>query len=164
MWVSIGAVVGWLWTVLARPTGGAASSVGADITTGIIVAAIFALAGVAFSLTAGVRVVLAVSGARPADPARYPQLCDLVEALAIGEGLPKPDVYVIDDPSPNAFATGSSPKRAAITATTELLRNDEPRRARRGDRPRDKPHQELRRALAPRREHPDRGWPDSWRA
>jgi hypothetical protein len=38
-----------------------------------------------------------------------------------GEGIPKPAVYVIDDPSPNAFATGTSPKRAAITATTGLL-------------------------------------------
>jgi heat shock protein HtpX len=45
----------------------------------------------------------------------------LVEALAIGEGIPKPAVYVIDDPSPNAFATGVSPEKAAITFTTGLL-------------------------------------------
>jgi heat shock protein HtpX len=65
--------------------------------------------------------VLAASGARPADPAQYLQLHNIVEALAIGEGLPKPEVYVIDDPSPNAFATGTSPQHAAITATTGLL-------------------------------------------
>ena len=44
-----------------------------------------------------------------------------MEALAIGEGIPKPAVYVIDDPSPNAFATGVSPDKAAITFTTGLL-------------------------------------------
>jgi heat shock protein HtpX len=52
---------------------------------------------------------------------RYQQLHDLVDALAIGEGIPKPEVYVIDDPSPNAFATGISPEKAAITYTTGLL-------------------------------------------
>ena len=65
--------------------------------------------------------MLSVSGAQPADPNRYPALHNIVEALAIGEGIPKPDVYVIDDPSPNAFATGTSPKHAAVTATTGLL-------------------------------------------
>jgi heat shock protein HtpX len=46
---------------------------------------------------------------------------NLVESLAIGEGIPKPVIYVIDDPSPNAFATGASPDKAAITFTTGLL-------------------------------------------
>jgi heat shock protein HtpX len=62
-----------------------------------------------------------VSGAHPADPHRYHALHNIVEALTIGEGLPKPEVYMIDDPSPNAFATGISPGHAAITATTDLL-------------------------------------------
>jgi heat shock protein HtpX len=62
-----------------------------------------------------------VSGAREADPQQYAQLYNIVEGLAIGDGLPKPAVYVIDDPSPNAFATGISPNKAAITATTGLL-------------------------------------------
>jgi heat shock protein HtpX len=65
--------------------------------------------------------VLAVSGAHPADPEQYRQLHNVVEEMAISAGLPKPAVYVIDDPSPNAFATGVSPGRAAITATTGLL-------------------------------------------
>ena len=69
----------------------------------------------------GGELVLRVSGAVPADPAQYQQLHNLVEALAIGEGIPKPAVYVIDDPSPNAFATGVSPDKAAITFTTGLL-------------------------------------------
>ena len=41
--------------------------------------------------------------------------------MAIGGGLPMPKVYIINDPSPNAFATGTSPNKAAITATTGLL-------------------------------------------
>lgn len=121
VWVGIGALVGWLWALLSRSSPAVPSPAADDIATGIVVAAIFALAGVLFSLTSGARVVLAASGARPADPARYQQLHDIVEALAIGDGLPKPNVYVIDDPSPNAFATGTSPNHAAITATTGLL-------------------------------------------
>ena len=91
------------------------------LAVGVRVAVLFALTGIAFSLTSGARLVLAVSGAVPADPDRYRQLHDIVEALAVGDGLPKPDVYVINDPSPNAFATGTSPQHAAITATTGLL-------------------------------------------
>jgi hypothetical protein len=74
--------------------------------------------GILYSLTSGAALVLRVSGAVPADPTKYAQLHNLVESLAIGEGIPKPAVYVIDDPSPNAFATGLSPDKAAITFTT----------------------------------------------
>ena len=120
VWVGIGALVGWIWAVVSRAPGTSAP-VGGDVAAGVIAAAAFALAGIAFSLRSGTRLVLAASGARPADPTRYLQLHNIVEALAIGEGVPKPEVYVIDDPSPNAFATGTSPNRAAITATTGLL-------------------------------------------
>jgi heat shock protein HtpX len=121
VWVGIGALVGWLWAQTSRPSYGSPSPVDGDIAAGLIVAGLFALCGIAFSLKSGTRLVLKVSGARPADPGQYLELHDIVEALAIGEGLPKPEVYVIDDPSPNAFATGTSPKHAAITATTGLL-------------------------------------------
>jgi heat shock protein HtpX len=120
VWVGIGAVVGLIWAA-ASSTPGTASPVAADLTAGAAVAGILALVGIAFSLRSGTRLVLSVSGARPADPVKYLQLHNIVEALAIGDGLPKPDVYVIDDPSPNAFATGTSPQHAAITATTGLL-------------------------------------------
>src|SRR4029077_16336678 len=69
----------------------------------------------------GQATVLAASGAKPADPRQNAQLYDIVSTLAQGDGLPMPKVYVIDDPSPNAFATGLSPKSAAVTATTGLL-------------------------------------------
>jgi heat shock protein HtpX len=66
-------------------------------------------------------IALRVSRARPADPQQYRRLHNLVEGLCIASGLPKPRVYVIDDPAPNAFATGRNPRHAAIAVTTGLL-------------------------------------------
>jgi heat shock protein HtpX len=66
-------------------------------------------------------VALAVSRAVPADPVQYQRLHNLVEGLCIASGLPKPRVYIVNDPAPNAFATGRDPKHAAIAVTTGLL-------------------------------------------
>jgi heat shock protein HtpX len=121
VWLGIGTLVGWLVAAITRSPSGAPSSGTADIVVGMLIAGGLALCGIWFALRAGDRLVLAVSGAHPADPIRYARLHNIVEALAIGEGIPKPAVYVIDDPSPNAFATGTSPSRAAISATTGLL-------------------------------------------
>ena len=66
-------------------------------------------------------IALRVSRARPADPAEYARLHNLVEGLCIAGGLPKPRVYIVDDPAPNAFATGRNPNHAAIAVTTGLL-------------------------------------------
>ena len=66
-------------------------------------------------------IALAMSRARPADPVQYARLHNLVEGLCIASGLPKPRVYVVDDPAPNAFATGRNPQHAAIAVTTGLL-------------------------------------------
>ncbi len=67
------------------------------------------------------KIALAVSRARPADPEQYARLHNLVEGLCIASGLPKPGVYVVDDPAPNAFATGRNPRHASIAVTTGLL-------------------------------------------
>jgi len=66
-------------------------------------------------------IALRVSRAVPADEQVYKRLHNLVEGLCIAGGLPKPRVYVIDDPAPNAFATGRNPKHAAIAVTSGLL-------------------------------------------
>jgi heat shock protein HtpX len=63
---------------------------------------------------------LAANGARKADPRQYKRLHNVVEEMAIASGQPKPGVYIVADPSPNAFATGRNPKNAAIAVTTGL--------------------------------------------
>lgn len=69
----------------------------------------------------GDKMVLALSGARPADRIRDFDFYTVVENLSIAAGIPKPAIYVIDDDAPNAFATGRDPKHAAVCATTGLL-------------------------------------------
>jgi heat shock protein HtpX len=128
IWIAIGAIGGLLFIAFshrvqynANGTTTMTSYGASPVYVGMLICAALACFGVLYSLTAGAALVLRVSGAQPADPARYQQIHDLVESLAIGEGIPKPDVYVIDDPSPNAFATGVSPDKAAITYTSGLL-------------------------------------------
>lgn len=67
------------------------------------------------------KIVLATTGAKPADKKRHFNFYTVAENVAIASGLPIPKLYVIDDPSPNAFATGRNPKHAVIAATTGLL-------------------------------------------
>jgi heat shock protein HtpX len=69
----------------------------------------------------GSKLALAVNGAREIKKQDNPRLWRVVENLSITEGLPMPRVYIMDDPAPNAFATGKDPKHAAVCATTGLL-------------------------------------------
>src|SRR3990170_8061003 len=85
------------------------------------VAFIVALLYVIFSYYASSRMALIISHARQVTEDGEPRLYRTVENLCIGAGLPMPDVYVIDDSAPNAFATGRDPKHAAVAATTGLL-------------------------------------------
>jgi len=119
VWMGIGALLGFLFGSTTNVDGTTSRAPG--LVIGFAIAGVMALAATTFALTAGSRLVLATSGATLADPQQYQVFHDVVEGLAIGDGVPKPAVYVIDDPSPNAFATGVSPHKAAITATTGLL-------------------------------------------
>uniref|UniRef100_A0A7C4Y553 Protease HtpX homolog n=1 Tax=Caldisericum exile TaxID=693075 RepID=A0A7C4Y553_9BACT len=67
------------------------------------------------------KIALASVGARPADPNDYYVLHNVVEEVAVAAGIPKPKVYVMDDPQPNAFATGKDQNHAAVCVTTGLL-------------------------------------------
>ncbi len=74
-----------------------------------------------FAWLASASAALTMVRARPADGPEFAELRALVEQMAIASGLPLPKVFVVDDPAPNAFATGRNPKNAAITVTTGLL-------------------------------------------
>jgi len=67
------------------------------------------------------KLVLRMTGAQPATREQYPDLWNVVENLSITAGLPMPKVYVVNDPAPNAFATGRDPEHAVVAATTGLL-------------------------------------------
>ena len=96
--------------------GGAAGGIGGLLVAGII-ATIMSLS----SWYAGDRMVLRLHRAREVSPQEEARLHNLVEGLCIAAGIPKPKIYVVEDPSPNAFATGRDPKHASIAVTRGLL-------------------------------------------
>lgn len=67
------------------------------------------------------RIILKISGARPADRKRNFKFFTVSENLSIAAGIPKPALYVIEDSAPNAFATGRDPEHAVVCVTTGLL-------------------------------------------
>lgn len=83
----------------------------------LIGAGVYAL----ISYLSGSRMALAINGAKEIQKRDNPRLYRIVENLAITEGMPMPKVCIMDDPAPNAFATGRDPKHAAVCATTGLL-------------------------------------------
>lgn len=76
---------------------------------------------VAISYFMGMKMSLAVNGARQIQKKDNPRLWRIIENLSIADGLPMPKVYIMDDPAPNAFATGRDPNHAAVCATSGLL-------------------------------------------
>jgi heat shock protein HtpX len=88
---------------------------------GLVVALIVAAVGTGVAYWKSDAIALAMSHARPADPTTHARLHNLVEGLCIAAGLPKPRIYVIEDDAPNAFATGRSPRHAAVAVTTGLI-------------------------------------------
>src|SRR5690348_8113910 len=88
---------------------------------GASIAFLVALATNAFAYWRGDRLVLSTQGAHEVDEHTAPDLVHLVADLAHRSALPMPRVYVMDNPQPNAFATGRNPQHAAVAATTGLL-------------------------------------------
>ncbi len=91
-------------------------------TGGMAIALVIAVAMNAFAYWNADKLVLRMYHARPVDKQAAPTLVGIVEQLARNAELPMPKVYIIDDPQPNAFATGRNPENAAVAATTGLLK------------------------------------------
>jgi len=119
---SVIVIIGFLavWLLAGVLVGGVSYGSGGAVA-GAIVLLLLGIGAALFSYYFGSATVLAAVGAQEADPGQYQQLYNIVQTLAIGDGLPVPKVYVMDDPSPNAFATGRDPNHAAVTVTTGLL-------------------------------------------
>ena len=105
----LGAVIGM---AIRGPDGG---MLGLMIATGIWIVMTL------ISFSAGDQILLAASNAVSVTHDVHPQLFNVVEEMSIASGLPMPKVYIINDPAPNAFATGRNPKTASIAVTAGLL-------------------------------------------
>ena len=91
-------------------------------TLSIVIALIFSIASAWASYYYSDKIVLSVNKARPATKEEDQKLVNILDALMVSSGLQsKPRLYVVDDPQPNAFATGRNPENAVICVTTGLL-------------------------------------------
>lgn len=95
---------------------------GEDSNFAFVVATIVASITSIISYYASDKIVIKANHAREATREEYLELNEILEALCLGAGLPKPKLYVMDTASPNAFATGRNPKNAALCVTTGLLK------------------------------------------
>ncbi|MHC5008385.1 MAG: M48 family metalloprotease [Planctomycetota bacterium] len=105
---------------LAIWAGGDAAALLPSVVLGVVVAAVVAILASLWSFYGGSEAILRIAGARPIEKAHDPQLFNVVEELSIAAGTPMPRVYLIDDPAPNAFATGRDPEHGAVAITTGL--------------------------------------------
>ena len=99
----------WLVAYALFPDGG--------FVIGLLIAVGFNLLAYFFSD----KLALAASRARPVTEEELPQVYAIVRRLALQKNMPEPRIYIIDSPQPNAFATGRSPKKAAVAVTTGIL-------------------------------------------
>jgi vacuolar-type H+-ATPase subunit I/STV1 len=89
---------------------------------GLMIATVIWLVLTLVSLSSGDQILLAASRAKPVTHDVHPQLFNVVEEMKIAAGLPKmPKIYIINDPAPNAFATGRNPENASVAVTAGLL-------------------------------------------
>lgn len=95
---------------------------GEDSNLAFIVATVVASITSIISYYASDKIVIKANHAREATREEYLELNEILEALCLGAGLPKPKLYVMDTDSPNAFATGRNPNHAVVCVTTGLLK------------------------------------------
>mgnify|MGYP001571058018 FL=1 len=112
LFVGILALAGWVYGYVVTNEG----------PTALIIALVISLGMTAVSWFAGDAIALSTTGARElTERSQFPELWNIVENLAITAGIPMPRVYIIEDESPNAFATGRDPKHSSVAVTTGLL-------------------------------------------
>lgn len=87
----------------------------------VITVVVFSIGFAAFQYFAAGKQAISMSGAQRITEADNPRLYRVVENLSITTGSPMPEVYIVNDPAPNAFATGRDPEHAMVAATTGLL-------------------------------------------
>ncbi len=89
---------------------------------GLVLALIISTIWTLISYYAGSKITLTSLGAKElTDRAQFPTLWNTVENLSITAGIPRPRIYIVDDPSPNAFATGRDPEHSSVAVTTGIL-------------------------------------------
>lgn len=97
-----------------------ASAIYNDVTI-VVITVLFAAGFALFQYFSAGREAIRMSGAVRIQESGNPRLWRTVENLCIATGTPMPEVYIVNDPAPNAFATGRDPQHAMVAATTGLL-------------------------------------------
>ena len=100
---------------------GAALILGVQVGPGLLIAGVVAILATTLAALVSTSTAQALTGAVEVTPEQATVLHNVVEGLCLASGLPKPRVYIIDDPAPNACAFGRSPKTAGIAVTSGLL-------------------------------------------
>ena len=103
----IGAAVGYLWL--------------GNVTGGVLIALVIGFIYAVSMIFQSTNIVMSMNNAREVTEQEAPDLYHIVEDMAMVAQIPMPRVFIVDDPSLNAFATGSSPQNAAVAATSGLL-------------------------------------------
>jgi heat shock protein HtpX len=109
VFVALAAALGWIFALAT------------DDSSFVVIMTAVALIYAVVGYFASARIALALAGAKPIAKADAPELYRVVENLSIAGGLPMPQVYIMHDPAPNAFATGRDPQHAVVAVTTGLL-------------------------------------------
>lgn len=107
--------------------------IGLVSAVGYVISYMYGNTGITYFVVAGVAIYtliqyyaadklsVAMTGARQIEKSDNPRFYRIVENLAITTGMPTPKIYIIDDPAPNAFATGRDPRHAIVAATSGLI-------------------------------------------